>query len=108
MQHDWKINYTDVSTSKINNLEQVVVSCRWELISSNNDIVVSSYGYSHFDEPNTATFISFSDLKPSDVLKWVWENVNKSDTETANEDKIIFLQNPPTVQMTLPSENVPS
>jgi hypothetical protein len=91
----WFISNAEVSTVEINNLKQVVVSCRWGCVANDSyvdaqgitqNITKQTFGYLNFDEPDPGSFVDFNNLKQSSILSWVWAKVDKSEIEDSLQE----------------------
>ena len=59
-----------------------VIATHWDASSVEGDCVVTVHGYVSFmPDPNAPDFIAYDQLTETDVLTWVWGNVNKEEIE---------------------------
>jgi len=88
--HTWSIADLERNTS-----DDGVTIAHWRCESTDETNTVSAYGTtSHTPNPSDSDFIPYADLTEAKVLEWVHEQVNKADTEAANDAKIAELANP--------------
>lgn len=109
--YTWLINNAEVKTSPVNGLDKVIVSCRWQLTASDSfeneagdtiQINESTFGYASFEEPDPETFVAFESINQAVVLSWVWQQVNKEETELSVASLLEKHKTPPTVVVNIP------
>lgn len=106
----WKIDYVDVYESPVNNLAQVIKSCRWSVEMINEEdvdgkkttLMSSTFGICDFPLPLSDKFIDINTINNSIVLNWVWEVIDKEKIEYNLALDIERRKIPPAVQVILP------
>lgn len=72
-----------------------VFTAHWRAVASDGDFSASSYGTAGFSQdPEAADYIPYEDLTEEQVLAWVWESVDKENTEASLQSKIDADKNP--------------
>lgn len=95
---NWIIERLTVA-KKSGDLEKVVVTADWRVNAIDAEGHCSTaYGFATFAAPNPEMFKKFDDLKPEDVLGWVWASgVDKAAIEANLAQQIADQVNPPLV-----------
>jgi hypothetical protein len=70
-----------------------VYTAHWTVSATDGDFSASSYGSCGFDGELTTPY---EDLTKEQVLGWVWEKVNKEETEASLASQIESQKNPVT------------
>ena len=110
--YTWQIAYMDTKPQQ-DGLENVVISCKWNLLGTDGEFTRSNFGYTRFEAPQSEDFTAYADLTEETVLGWVWaapsENggVVKADAEAAIAAGIEADRNPPSVILSNPWVPVP-
>ena len=72
-----------------------VFTAHWRAVASDGDFSASSYGTAGFSQdPEADDYIPYEDLTEEQVLAWVWESVDKENTEASLQSKIDADKNP--------------
>jgi hypothetical protein len=74
-----------------------VYTAHWTVSATDEDFSASSYGSCGFDGELTTPY---EDLTKEQVLEWVWEKVNKEETEASLASQIEAQKNPVTASGT--------
>lgn len=78
-----------------------ITVAHWRVAAEDGDYTATSYGTCGFSPDATAPdFVSYEGVTEAQVLNWVWDTVNKSDTETALQAKIDADKTPATASGT--------
>ena len=86
MSVTWNISQLDRQTS-----DGFVTTAHWRCDAVDGDFSASSYGTCGFDGELTTPYES---LTKEQVLEWVWETVNKEETEASLAAQIEAQKNP--------------
>lgn len=74
-----------------------VVVAHWRVTAEDGDHTASAYGTCGFQPDASAPdFIAYADLTEADVLGWVWQSVDKDETEARLADNIAEQKAPAT------------
>jgi len=74
-----------------------VVVAHWRVTAEDGDYTASAYGTCGFQPDASAPdFIAYADLTEADVLGWVWQSVDKDETEARLADNIAEQKAPAT------------
>jgi len=100
----WTIDSLSTSTEVINGYSEVVLTAAWRCTGTDGDYSASNYGSVGLTQPapNDPNFIPFAQLTQDEVLGWVWETVNKDETEASVTAQVNNLVNPPVITPPLP------
>lgn len=78
-------------------MDGAVVVAHWRVSEVDGDFSASSYGTVGFaPDPTAPGYTPYADLTEEMVLGWVWETVNREETEAALATKIAEQKNPVT------------
>lgn len=59
-----------------------VIVAHWRVSAEDGDYTASAYGTAGFTpDPDAPDFVPYADLTEADVLAWVWDSVDKTETE---------------------------
>jgi hypothetical protein len=95
MNHTWKIEQLEYN----NDEHGGVITAHWRCFSTDGNHTVSRYGSAGFTpNPEDEGFIPLEELSEETVLEWVWESVNKENTENAGASEIEALISPATIK----------
>jgi hypothetical protein len=98
-----------ITTSIVWNVEQmdcyptyesetdVVFTIHWRCTATKDQYTATSYGTVGCTYTQGSPFTPYSQLTETQVLGWVWETVNKNETEAALTANIAAQINPPVV-----------
>jgi hypothetical protein len=86
MSVTWTISQLDRKTA-----DGFVTTAHWTVSATDGDFSTSSYGTCGFDGELTTPYES---LTKEQVLEWVWETVNKEETEASLAAQIEAQKNP--------------
>ena len=76
---NWSIANTERNTA-----DGGVIVAHWRVTAEDGEYTASAYGTVGFTPDATAAgYIAYADLTEADVLSWVYEEVNKDETEAA-------------------------
>jgi hypothetical protein len=84
----WNIANLDRRTS-----DGFVTTAHWTVSAQDGDFSASAYGSCGWSGEPT---VAYADLTQADVLNWVWESVDKAETETNLAKQIDAQKNPVT------------
>jgi hypothetical protein len=87
MNTTWTIENLDRKTS-----DGFVTTCHWRATAVDGEYSASVYGTVGFDGDHPT--IPFADLTPAEVLEWVYEKLNKDETEANLAAQIEAQKNP--------------
>ena len=74
-----------------------VVVAHWRVTAEDGEYTASAYGTCGFQPDASAPdFIAYADLTEADVLSWVWQSVDKDETEARLADNIAEQKAPAT------------
>jgi hypothetical protein len=85
-QYNWQIVNMNHLTS-----DGFVTTAHWTVSATDGDYSASSYGTCGFDGELTTPYES---LTKEQVLEWVWQTVNKEETEATLASQIEAQKNP--------------
>jgi hypothetical protein len=88
MEITWNISQLDRNTA-----DGFVTTAHWTVSATDEDFSASSYGSCGFDGE---LITPYEDLTKEQVLEWVWEKVNKEETEASLASQIEGQKNPVT------------
>jgi hypothetical protein len=88
MNITWNISQLDRKTA-----DGFVTTAHWTVSATDEDFSASSYGSCGFDGELTTPY---EDLTKEQVLEWVWQTVNKEETEASLAAQIEGQKNPVT------------
>jgi hypothetical protein len=88
MEITWNILQLDRNTA-----DGFVTTAHWTVSATDEDFSASSYGSCGFDGE---LITPYEDLTKEQVLGWVWEKVNKEETEASLASQIEAQKNPVT------------
>ena len=72
-----------------------VVVAHWRVSAVDGEYSASAYGTAGFTpDPTDPAFIPYADLTEADVLGWVWDSVDKAETEASLAAQIDAQKNP--------------
>ena len=97
----WNIEALDCYPN-YDNQTDVVFTCHWRCTATKDQYTATSYGTVGCTYTAGSPFTPYADLTESQVLGWVWETVNKDETEAALAQNIANQINPPVVTPSLP------
>jgi hypothetical protein len=86
MEITWNISQLDRKTA-----DGFVTCAHWTVSATDGDYSASSYGSCGFDGELTTPY---EDLTKEQVLEWVWQTVDKEETEQALAGQIEAQRNP--------------
>ena len=102
---EWKVEGLDCQPTKDSKTD-VVITVHWRCNGSEeNDSKTyrsTFYGTVSVTYQDGDDFTPFADLTKDQVLGWVWEDVDKDETESNVQKGIDDQRNPPITQPTLP------
>ena len=102
---EWKVEGLDCYPTKDSKTD-VVITVHWRCNGSEeNDSKTyhsTSYGTVGVTYEDGDAFTPFADLTKDQVLGWVWESVDKNETEASVQKSIDNQINPPIIQPDLP------
>jgi hypothetical protein len=75
----------------------VVFTVHWRCTATKDQYTATSYGTVGCTYTQGSPFTPYSQLTETQVLGWVWETVNKNETEAALTANIAAQINPPVV-----------
>ena len=114
--YTWKIESIKQSTQTINGFNKVVLNCGWSCKGESSQTYTDSqgklvpyatsvYGSCSFPEPivGDPNFIPYENLTETIVLNWIWQSgAYKISTQTAIDNQLNDLINPPVIESKLP------
>jgi len=86
MEITWNISQLDRKTE-----DGFVTTAHWTVSATDEEYSASSYGSCGFDGELTTPY---EDLTKEQVLEWVWQTVNKEETEASLAAQIEAQKNP--------------
>jgi hypothetical protein len=86
MEITWNISQLNRKTA-----DGFVTTAHWTVFATDEDFSASSYGSCEFDGELTTPY---EDLTKKQVLGWVWQTVNKEETEASLASQIEAQKNP--------------
>lgn len=97
----WKIEWMKC-IPELDGFNDYVIECGWRCDASEGNHAVSNYGSCGFAAAPSSNAIPYPNLTESQVLGWVWQNIDKADIEASLTKQINRLVNPTVVQPPLP------
>lgn len=79
---NWSIDFME--TKPVGDLQDVVVTAGWRCTGEKDGESLSTYTTAYFGEPSE-DFIAYENLTEAEVLEWVWQKVDKAETEAKVE-----------------------
>ena len=89
MQVTWNISQLDRRTS-----DGFVTAAHWQVTAVDGEHSVSAYSVCSWSEGEPK--IAYENLTKEQVLAWVWESVDKAETEASLASQIEAMKNPVT------------
>jgi len=86
MEITWNVHQLERKTE-----DGFVTTAHWTCVAEDGEISVSSYGTCGFDGELTTPYES---LTKEQVLEWVWQTVDKEETEASLASQIEAQKNP--------------
>lgn len=97
----WNISQLDCIPQE-DGYTDVVVTAHWQCVGNQQEYTAQAYGSTNLSLKQGENFIPYNELTQAEVLAWVWQTVDKDETE-ANIQQLINDQiSPPIVSPSLP------
>jgi hypothetical protein len=97
--YTWKVAALDAQPSHDGHTN-VINTVHWTLSGTDGEHTASSYGSVGVTYDADAPFTEYDNLSEADVLAWVWNSVDKAETEANIDSQLAELATPSKVTLT--------
>lgn len=97
--YTWKVAALDAQPSHDGHTN-VINTVHWTLSGTEGEHTASSYGSVGVTYDADAPFTEYDNLSEADVLAWVWNSVDKAETEANIDSQLAELATPSKVTLT--------
>lgn len=97
--YTWKVVALDAQPSHDGHTN-VINTVHWTLSGTEGEHTASSYGSVGVTYDADAPFTEYDNLSEADVLAWVWNSVDKAETEANIDSQLAELATPSKVTLT--------